>query len=335
MNLTRPLRIAILAHSTNPRGGVVHALALGDALTRLGHEAVVHAPDAKGNGFFRKTLCDTVCVAAAPAGSSMREMVETRIADYVSHFGDPARRRFDVFHAQDGISGNALATLKERGLIPAFARTIHHVDAFEDQRVAGAADPRDPSPPSRHLRRQPLMARLSARRVWPQRDGRRQWRRPPRFSPATRRQGARVARSLRPARSVRFSSQSAASRSARTRCECSRRFAANPSICASDAAARDHAGGASLLDHGDYQDAFRQGCQGRTPPDCRRDAVVVTGPLAQADLPALYRIADALVFPSVKEGFGLVVLEAMASGVPVIASRIAPFTEYLAEDDVV
>jgi glycosyltransferase involved in cell wall biosynthesis len=40
------------------------------------------------------------------------------------------------------------------------------------------------------------------------------------------------------------------------------------------------------------------------------------------------------VFPSIKEGFGLVALEAMASGVPVIASRIAPFTEYLGEGDV-
>ena len=52
-------------------------------------------------------------------------------------------------------------------------------------------------------------------------------------------------------------------------------------------------------------------------------------------MPNLYRLADALVFPSLKEGFGLVVLEAMASGVPVIVSSIAPFTEYLAGDDVI
>ena len=40
------LRIALFAHSTNPRGGVVHALAVGDALVRLG--ADVHAADADG-----------------------------------------------------------------------------------------------------------------------------------------------------------------------------------------------------------------------------------------------------------------------------------------------
>ena len=47
----------------------------------------------------------------------------------------PENRRFDVWHAQDGISGNALATLKERGLIPGFARTVHHVDTFDDERL--------------------------------------------------------------------------------------------------------------------------------------------------------------------------------------------------------
>jgi len=56
--------------------------------------------------------------------------------------------------------------------------------------------------------------------------------------------------------------------------------------------------------------------------------------MPQAEMPALYRAADVLVFPSIKEGFGLVVLEAMASGLAVVTSRIAPFTEYLGERDV-
>ena len=47
--MSRALRIAILAHSTNPRGGVVHALELADALTRLGHEATAHAPAGVGS----------------------------------------------------------------------------------------------------------------------------------------------------------------------------------------------------------------------------------------------------------------------------------------------
>jgi alpha-1,3-rhamnosyl/mannosyltransferase len=47
----------------------------------------------------------------------------------------------------------------------------------------------------------------------------------------------------------------------------------------------------------------------------------LTGYVSDAELDALIRGADVLVHPSLYEGFGLVVLEAMARGVPVIAAR--------------
>lgn len=51
------------------------------------------------------------------------------------------------------------------------------------------------------------------------------------------------------------------------------------------------------------------------------------GYVADADLPALYAGARAFALPSLHEGFGLTVLEAMAAGVPVVASRRAALPE--------
>lgn len=49
--------------------------------------------------------------------------------------------------------------------------------------------------------------------------------------------------------------------------------------------------------------------------------------VSQADLAQLYRTADVLLFPSTCEGFGLPVLEAMASGTPVITSTVSALPE--------
>jgi glycosyltransferase involved in cell wall biosynthesis len=49
-------------------------------------------------------------------------------------------------------------------------------------------------------------------------------------------------------------------------------------------------------------------------------AVRLTGYVPDEDLPALYSLADAVVYPSLYEGFGLPVVEAMACGTPVVTS---------------
>ena len=328
MRQARALRIAILAHSTNPRGGVVHALELGDALVRLGHEAVVHAPDVRGSGFFRPTLCGSALVAASPVGADLATMIETRVAEYVSHFETAANRRFDVFHAQDGISANALATLKQWGLIDRFARTVHHIDDFEDPKVAAlqarsiaAADElfvvsgtwRD------ILRRR---FGRSATIVGNGVDG-------GRFAPTPdgREEGLRSRLGLGEG-PVFLSIGGIEERKNTLRLleafdEVRRMLPAAQLIVA---------GGASVLDHGAYQRRFAAALARMAVPP---GAVVTTGPLPDDDMPALYRLASALVFPSVKEGFGLAVIEAMACGVPVVLSKIAPFTEHIGDDDVI
>jgi glycosyltransferase involved in cell wall biosynthesis len=57
------------------------------------------------------------------------------------------------------------------------------------------------------------------------------------------------------------------------------------------------------------------------------DAAVLLGSVGDTQLRTLYRHATALVYPSLYEGFGLPLLEAMISGTPVIASTAASIPE--------
>jgi glycosyltransferase-like protein len=323
----RPARIALLAHSTNPRGGVVHALALGDALTRLGHDVVVHAPDAKGAGFFRRTLCEVAPFPVAPCRGGVAEMAEARIADYVRFFERREDRRFDIYHAQDGISGNALASLKARGRISNLARTVHHIDDFADQRLAAMQ--------SRSIAEADLLFTVS--QTWREILDRKFNRGSTvvgagvdctRYSPFADGHEAELRKRL----GIRHGLVFLAIGGVEERKNTIRILEAFAQI---RAIRRDAqlviAGGASLLDHSDYQRRF---AMRREELGLRGEEIVTTGAVSNDEMPALYRLADALVFPSVKEGFGLVVLEAMASGLPVVVGKIAPFVEYLADGDV-
>jgi glycosyltransferase involved in cell wall biosynthesis len=61
------------------------------------------------------------------------------------------------------------------------------------------------------------------------------------------------------------------------------------------------------------------------------DRVLLLGHVAQEALPALYQGASLFLYPTLYEGFGLPVVEAMASGVPVITSNTSALKE-IAED---
>lgn len=51
------------------------------------------------------------------------------------------------------------------------------------------------------------------------------------------------------------------------------------------------------------------------------DRVVFTGAVSDAELPDYYRLADLFIMPSAQEGFGIVLLEAAASGLPIVAGN--------------
>ena len=61
------------------------------------------------------------------------------------------------------------------------------------------------------------------------------------------------------------------------------------------------------------------------------DAVRLLGPRPHEDLPAYYNAADVVAVPSFYESFGLVAVEAMASGVPVVASRVGGLASTVAD----
>lgn len=55
------------------------------------------------------------------------------------------------------------------------------------------------------------------------------------------------------------------------------------------------------------------------------------GPISEKDLPAFYGAASLFVFPSLYEGFGLPVIEAMACGVPVVCSNASSLPEVVGD----
>lgn len=62
--------------------------------------------------------------------------------------------------------------------------------------------------------------------------------------------------------------------------------------------------------------------------DLEKD-VIFTGYISEEEKSKIYRVADLAVFPSIYEPFGIVALEAMIAGCPVVASDVGGFSEII------
>lgn len=326
------MRIALLTHSVNPRGGVVHVLELGRALQQRGHDVTLLVPMAPGQRLFRETPCRVEAVAVPPAAADLAATVRTRIDAFREHLAAVTRRTpFDVLHAHDGIGANALADLAEAGAIGGAWRTVHHVDRHLDARVQ-AWELRSIRAASRVL---------CVSRVWRERLrdelGVEAAQVPNgvdlgRYTPHAGAADAALVRELgvgaqRPV--VLAVGGVEARKNTRRLLQAFLRLRSRL-----PRAQLVIAGGASLLNHDGEAAGFRADAQAAGIAIGPGAPIVLTGTVPDRAMPALYRSADVLAMPSLLEGFGLAALEALACGTPAVVSRRAPFSEHFDAADV-
>ena len=136
-NRQESLRIALFTYSTKPRGGVVHTLELAEHIQNLGHDVHIFALGKDEQGFFRSTSFPNTFIPCAMGekNESLDNRIERFIDTYFQFLVTHLQTSFDIYHAQDCVSANALWQASEKGLFSFFIRTIHHVDDFVTPRL--------------------------------------------------------------------------------------------------------------------------------------------------------------------------------------------------------
>jgi len=76
-----------------------------------------------------------------------------------------------------------------------------------------------------------------------------------------------------------------------------------------------------------YKDRMKRMCDEAIANTGMTDRVVFSGFVTEEELDSLFRIGDLLIYPSLYEGFGIPILEAMKLGLPVITSNVTGMPE--------
>jgi len=305
------MRIALLSYSTKPRGGVVHTLALAEALAATGADVTVWSLGRGGDTGFFRPVDPRVRLCVVPFPDLPGEDVGARILrsiDVLRDAFDPTQ--YDVVHAQDCISANAAGRC---------IRTVHHIDHFTTPELI-ACHERAIVEPFAHICVSAAVADellagwgLKATVI-------------PNGVNADRFAAAAADRPTAMAVWARWRQRLGRYVLTIGGIE-SRKGSLDLLHAYSLLAATDPdldlviAGGETLFDYRSYRAAWDT-----TAAELHASPVVL-GPVADDVLPSLVAAASAFAFPSVKEGFGLAPMEALAAGIPLVVSDLPVFRE--------
>jgi glycosyltransferase-like protein len=317
------MSVGLFTYSTKPRGSVVHATYLAEALTSRGHDVTLYALSKAQDRLYREVACPVVYLRAEAAPQIAAELIAQRISEVARGVAGLSLDRHDVLHAEDCLVASGLLTARPQLSGVPIVRTLHHFEHYENAYLRACQ--------RRSIVDADAVACVS--RV-SQRDVERELGRhcpiigngvdadrfaadPALVSWAQAHFGV--------AGPIVLSVGGVEPRKNSLRAL----EAMIPILKQHPTVAWVIAGGASIWEHDAYRHAFRQ--RARELDADVRSRIVELGPVSERELTGLYQIARILLCPSLQEGFGLCVLEALAARVPVVVSQGEPFSEYLTD----
>lgn len=327
------LRVALFTYSTRPRGGVVHTLALAEQIQRLGHEVHIFALGKDEKGFFRPTSVPSTFIPCIIGNKeeSLDDRIQRYIDTYFEFLTNHLEASFDIYHSQDCVSANALWLANKKALIPSFIRTIHHVDDFVSPRLIQCQNDSIYKPEHRVVVSKYWQKRLvsefsvDSHVIYNGVDI-------IRFSPPTDEQRTSARKKLDVSgKTVFLNIGGIEPRKNSTNLIMAFNLAKDQLLKEGLDPILIIAGGETLFDYSPYRTQFFE-LLDKSDLKIGKE-ILLLDVVGDDQIPELYHAADGFLFPSIKEGWGLVVLEAMASGLPVLTSDIPVFKEYLKHDE--